>query len=334
MKFGIIGAGWYGCHIAHYLQKKGFTDIIIFDKSNDFFSGASSKNQNRLHLGYHYPRSKNTIEECEKGFSKFNCVYSEFLNTVPNNLYLIHKKSKISFEEYIQLFPNLKQQIEELKNVLDFEISNVNEKIFVVSEMFINNNKAKTYFTKQLSCFFKSSDTIEFDISTSTINSISFDYIFNCTNNQYVPIPLTIQPIYELFCSFIYKIDFKEVSAITIMDGEFFSIYPYNIEEKLYTITHVKYGVLEKNSTHNFSIEDTIIEERRELIESEIFETIPHLKNIVSYKRYFVSNKTKYDYETDDRSIRIFNKDRYYSFSGGKISGIFEMEPILDSLVQ
>ena len=89
-----------------------------------------------------------------------------------------------------------------------------------------------------------------------------------------------------------------------------------------------------KNSTHNFSIEDTIIEERRELIESEIFETIPHLKNIVSYKRYFVSNKTKYDYETDDRSIRIFNKDRYYSFSGGKISGIFEMEPILDSLVQ
>lgn len=334
LNFGIIGAGWYGCHIAHYLQKKGFTDIIIFEKSDEFFSGASSKNQNRLHLGYHYPRSKNTIEECDKGFLKFNNVYSEFLNKVPHNLYLIHNKSNVTFDNYIEIFPNLKDKTEKLKNILDFEINNVNENVFLVSEKFINNNKAKEYFSKHLNCFFKNIKTIQFDVSTNTINGICFDYIFNCTNNQYVPIELNVRPIYELFCSFLYKIDFKEVTGITIMDGDFFSIYPYDIENKLYTITHVKYGVLEKNNTCDFNIQNSIIEKHKALIESELFERIPHLKNIITYKGYFVSNKTKYDYINDDRSIRIFNKDKYYSFSGGKISGIFEIEPILDSLIQ
>ena len=38
--------------------------------------GRSGKNQFRCHLGYHYPRSENTIEECKKSFREFNKYFS------------------------------------------------------------------------------------------------------------------------------------------------------------------------------------------------------------------------------------------------------------------
>lgn len=49
MKIAIIGAGWIGCHLAHKLKNNH--KITIYDKE-DIFSGSSSNNQNRLHLGF------------------------------------------------------------------------------------------------------------------------------------------------------------------------------------------------------------------------------------------------------------------------------------------
>ena len=57
-KIAIIGAGWFGCHIALEILKLNKFKIQIFERNKDIFNGASSNNQNRLHLGFHYPRSK------------------------------------------------------------------------------------------------------------------------------------------------------------------------------------------------------------------------------------------------------------------------------------
>ena len=40
-------------------------------KKKDIFNGASGYNQNRLHLGFHYPRSKKTRIQSKVGFYKF-----------------------------------------------------------------------------------------------------------------------------------------------------------------------------------------------------------------------------------------------------------------------
>jgi L-2-hydroxyglutarate oxidase LhgO len=55
-KIAVIGAGWFGCHIAYQLIKKNYS-VKIYEERNDIFCGASGNNQNRLHLGFHYPRS-------------------------------------------------------------------------------------------------------------------------------------------------------------------------------------------------------------------------------------------------------------------------------------
>jgi hypothetical protein len=113
------------------------------------------------------------------------------------------------------------------------------------------------------------------------------------------------------------------------MDGPFFSIYPYDIEASLYTITHVALSVLTRGG--HLVEPDTDIDGVRTLIEKEVRSVLPSLE--MTYHSYFISKKTKYDVETDDRSLRVFREGRYLSFSGGKITGIFETEPILDEIL-
>ena len=57
----IIGGGFYGCYIAKRI-KENFKNINIeiYEKNTDLITEAGKNNQYRLHLGFHYPRSKRT----------------------------------------------------------------------------------------------------------------------------------------------------------------------------------------------------------------------------------------------------------------------------------
>ena len=68
MKICVIGAGWFGCHIATKLIDEGHS-VKIFEKNKKIFSNASGNNQNRLHQGFHYPRSRKTINLSRKVLS-------------------------------------------------------------------------------------------------------------------------------------------------------------------------------------------------------------------------------------------------------------------------
>ena len=63
MRIAIIGGGFYGCYLAFKLKTKFKSKykIDIFEKNNDLLKEAAINNQWRLHLGFHYPRSKQTI---------------------------------------------------------------------------------------------------------------------------------------------------------------------------------------------------------------------------------------------------------------------------------
>ena len=71
----ILGGGFYGCYIAKKI-KENFKNvrIEIFEKNDEIISEAGQNNQYRLHLGFHYPRSIQTINKLKKGlkFSQKN----------------------------------------------------------------------------------------------------------------------------------------------------------------------------------------------------------------------------------------------------------------------
>jgi L-2-hydroxyglutarate oxidase LhgO len=71
-RVAIIGGGIFGTLSALKLAENG-CKVILYEAGMELLNGASIANQNRLHLGYHYPRSEQTAWGCmvfEKGFRR------------------------------------------------------------------------------------------------------------------------------------------------------------------------------------------------------------------------------------------------------------------------
>ena len=98
MKIAILGAGWFGCHIASKLKIKN--DVDLYEEKNQILSGTSSYNTNRLHHGFHYPRSKKTRSQCVNNFDLFKKEYPNIFIKIKKNIIAIHNKSKVNFKNY------------------------------------------------------------------------------------------------------------------------------------------------------------------------------------------------------------------------------------------
>jgi hypothetical protein len=78
MKIAIVGAGWYGCHLALKLKKAGHS-VVLLEKNSDISMQISGKFGIRLHLSPHYPRSDATTNNCRNNFEKFKNEYSDLI---------------------------------------------------------------------------------------------------------------------------------------------------------------------------------------------------------------------------------------------------------------
>jgi NADH dehydrogenase FAD-containing subunit len=58
-KVVIIGTVWYGLHSYLFLKNNYYdkVEICLLERNHNIFQGCSTYNQNRLHVGFHYPRS-------------------------------------------------------------------------------------------------------------------------------------------------------------------------------------------------------------------------------------------------------------------------------------
>lgn len=334
MKVLIIGAGWYGCHIAKKLLEKGIC-ITLVDKKNGFFNGSSYKNQNRLHLGFHYPRSSATIKECIEGYYKFMKEYTTLTTPVPKNLYFISSNnSLIDISSYKTIFDEHDISYNIYKNNLPLIINNIESPIIQVDERYINPFSAKEYFTRILSPYLKYiSDTSVFSSIEKIIEYCNepYDFILNCTFNQLQPIPYEQC---ELFVTLLYKINTIDLFAYTIMDGPFFSIYPYDISNNIYTVTSVVHGVAYKGELHDYTLSEIQLNSIIQKMDMQIKEYIPEWNSIASYMSHYTSWKMKHNTTTDDRSVRHAQDGNILSIYGGKITGIFEAEKIVMKILQ
>ena len=64
---------------------------------------AAINNQYRLHKGFHYPRSIETITQTNKGADLFIKEFKKYVFFPKQNIYAIHKHSKI-ISKNIQMF--------------------------------------------------------------------------------------------------------------------------------------------------------------------------------------------------------------------------------------
>ena len=100
MRIAVIGAGIFGSVTSYFLANKGH-DVTLYEKNNEILTGASFNNQNRLHLGFHYPRDIETALQSVQGYKEFIEHFSaacEF--KFPCYYGLSNINSKSTFESY------------------------------------------------------------------------------------------------------------------------------------------------------------------------------------------------------------------------------------------
>lgn len=339
MRVLVIGGGWFGCETANILHEKNI-DFDILDKTNGFFNGSSSRNQNRLHFGgFHYCRSYSTRKECRTGYDRFissNPGISEEVDSI----YIVAKNSVLDFETYIAIFEHEKSPFQKVtlseierrgmcmnKHMVD------GDHVIIVKEHWINFKKAKEIFEKKYQHKLLEYDSKKLILGDMKYGEKKYTHIFDATYGQLIPFK---NSFFEACITLIYKKTSETDDGkmgVTIVDGEFFSLYPYKPDENLFTLTHVKLTPMFKSTKidevnrYIASLTHSDINDRRYLIENNVSQFHTNLLNSYKYENFFISTKTKFNCNgCDDRSTRIQSKNNIMSFCGGKITGACDIK--------
>tara|TARA_B100001057_G_scaffold498678_1_gene606524 strand:- start:7523 stop:8536 length:1014 start_codon:yes stop_codon:yes gene_type:complete len=333
-KFCIIGAGWYGCHIALYLKENGHI-VKLHDKENNIFFGASGFNQFRLHNGFHYPRSFETINEIKKNNKRFIKKYKKFIFFPKNNLYCIAKKSSLidakTYEKILN-FHSLKY-----KKKINHTFTNI-EGAYIINEGVIQNDKLINFYKKKL----KKNLVLNSNIDKNKLKKLSgkYDYILDCTNNTFTQ-KLSKDFNYLLTISSIYKKRKNKLSnPITVMDGELPSLYPYSDKKGYYTLTHAKHTHIKKFKSfqllNNYKkkMSKNYLVNIINQMEKAIILFYPKFKKSLTYKGYFLSYKVLPNERSAKRSIFIQKNQNFISVSSPKIANIFTFEDYIKKIIK
>jgi hypothetical protein len=237
MRIRILGGGWYGCHLALALLKRGH-DVQLHEIADQLFAGASGGNPARLHLGFHYPRSRVTRAMCQDTHRDFMHAYGSLTRTIPVNVYAIAQDySQVDWGNYKH---SLRGEVDfvELEEPGELGLQNV-EGAMLTGERHIVIRAARAFFEREL----------------------RGHVYFHVDHREYTPIPPGFD--WTIDCTFCARdaerIDRYEVCvtglieaterpgpmglgmAVTIMDGPFPSIYPWDQEGGLWSITSAKH---------------------------------------------------------------------------------------------
>ena len=254
-KICIIGGGFYGCYIAKKIKENyANTDIEIFEKNKSLITEAGKNNQYRLHLGFHYPRSLETIRQTQKGSKIFINEFKKFISKPKKNLYLIHKKSLITYAKYKKIFKSLNIKFKEmnLKDIKFLKKKEMYQGVINTNEQVILIDKLIPSLTK----FVKKNCRVNFKNEIKKVNSIKGEIFdknnkvkkFDCIiNTSYTNPNLGLKKKYKIKYEIAGMVKIKNTlkdSAITIMDGPFVSLYPRNKTEA--SISSVKFTPIKK----------------------------------------------------------------------------------------
>jgi len=155
----VVGAGIYGITAAIKLRTAGYS-VNLYEAEDDIMKAASGINQYRLHRGYHYPRSYDTIQSCKNSEESFVKYYQQAVTddendhfyaiatddslTTPEQYLSVLDKSKLDWE-IVDTLPNCDLTIKVDEKLYNPEKLSIicHERIFGTGINLILNKKVK-----------------------------------------------------------------------------------------------------------------------------------------------------------------------------------------------
>ena len=327
MKIRVLGSGWYGCHIAVHLINKGY-DVVVHELADKIFAGASGANPARLHLGFHYPRSKLTRAACQDHYLTFMKHYGDLTSVVPINIYAIAQDhSLVDFGTYKQVLQGEVDFID-IHNPGDYGLRNV-EGALLTGERHVVIKRAREYFTEALK------DHIVFFKRAGDVDDIKWDLTIDCT---FCSFDGTNIDRYEPCIMGIMRGDCRQ--AVTIMDGPFTSIYPWDESRGFVSITSAKLTPLSKECKTYEEAQDILdnmmpseaVAKIREM-RYDIAEYWPDAKDFL-IDNYMFSIRAMPLSGADARLVDIVEGERSLRVRAGKIDAIFHAAEEVERLIE
>ena len=294
MNILVIGAGVFGICTALKLSESN--RVTLIDSNDDIMLNASKFNHNRLHFGFHYPRSIETAIQSIEGFKSFHQIFKDSVVDNFPNYYMVEKNSKVSSSDYSDFCNKLSLKIVEEYPKIDMDFSNIDSS-FLTNEPVYDYETLKKIL-KNMIC----KSTINLILNKTLQNKSDVDGYDVVINASYFNIN-KINRLFNLpestlrFQNVVIPIFRKNMNKIglTIMDGKYCSIMPKGFDDNYFLLYHVRNSVICQSEGYNIS---GMWELEKKIIKNKFFK-----KNI--YDKIIISKKIDKIY---DESIK------YYSF--------------------
>lgn len=254
MRIKVIGAGIFGCCISSELAKSGY-EVILIEQDSAIMQRASKLNHNRIHFGYHYPRSARTARQSLDGLITFLLQFKDSIVSGFPNYYMISKKnSHVTTDEYIYF-------CDKLGISYDFEYP---EEYLVDRGKIASSIKVREpIFDYRILQSLVKAQLKDVDLRLNTPfngETDGYDYIINTSysNINIISNQLDIPGLSLKFQDVIVPI-FKMHHAkvgLTIMDGLFSSIMPKGNIKNTFLLYHPNYSVVSESSINDFEMID------------------------------------------------------------------------------
>ena len=239
----VIGGGIFGCTAAYILSKNNYY-VELFEKNDSIMSSTTLCNQQRLHKGYHYPRSEETAKQSRDSEPSFIKEFGDAIMDTETYYSIGDKDSMVDSKQFEKFMKKLKLPFEKVDTLPNCEATyKVEESIWNPTEFkkIVENNLGKymvdTYLGSEVTE--DDIDKIYDDCPTlictySLLNKLlreedKLDYQFEVVEKPFVKLPKT----------------FKGKNHI-IMDGPFGCLNEFG-DTGLHILGNVVYTVLSEN---------------------------------------------------------------------------------------
>jgi len=332
----VIGAGWYGCHIAASLRSLGFA-IRVFEKAARPLNAASGNNQFRLHQGFHYPRHYGTRLQSRDGFLRFIERYPDLSKEIGENIYAVPRRdSLVDYLTYRLVMTASGIEFGDL-HAPSIDLCEI-EGCLAVSERVVMLERARTYFRRRLGNALHLDTKAESVVETDRgvyVNGERFDFVVDATWGHHDRLPVDV--IYEPTLLLYIEGD-PAFPALTLVDGPLCSIYPTE-EPGIYTLSSVPHTPLgqfpsaQAAAAFQRQINGDMISAKADAMVRQVTQYLPTFPERFRFIGPQISMKTKPVGMADDRSCYVFRSGRTFQVLAGKIDAIFfAVERILSLL--
>ena len=326
MKFAVIGAGFYGLHIATRLKALGL-EVKVFEKADDILNFASANNQFRLHLGFHYARNFRTRQQSRDGYFRFLERYDKLTEVISENYYMVPQgDSLVDFATYKLIM---------MSSGLDFVEKELPPQIthpcgsLLTAERVLMIERARQHFHQHLPNTIHLGEEASVTMADAhvDVNGETFDYCIDCTWGHLIP---DDKFFFESTILLYYrkKNQAAPTRAYTFVDGPLCSLYPTENAD-IFTLSSVPHTPIGQHATSNealhtiASLSGHDINLKRLLMEKQIMKYYPCFLDDYEYVDPQLCVKTKPFGHDDDRSCYVKKYGRLIKCLSGKVDNIF-----------